>query len=368
MVFRREGTYALVAILVTLVVAATLFVYPAWSQDGERQTEKKVKKKTEKRNENNTGTGRNSTRTAESSGARLVEQNPFAVEALQATLQAQATQDLDGEAVDESGNPINLLEIEIDEDDCNIDPGDSITFQVNDVGVVSATVIDGTNADISFEGGTITVEDVDDPDAPIDFFVELDNGDLDVRRLDANDVELTIDTSTIDCGNDDNNDNNDDDNDNNNRRDRQERRDRFRDRVNDVLREQDLIDAEDDLLNDEASTLESEDDLLNDEASTLEVSTSEDEDNLKDEGNGVSATADENGAEASTPGAVARSGGDPDEQAPLRSPPDDVVDEIPTSGPLPNTGGMSPVYWLLPLGGLVILAGLPVYRWIKSRG
>jgi hypothetical protein len=288
-------------------------------------------------------------RTAESSGARLVEQNPFAVEALQATLQAQAIQDLDGEPVDESGNLINLLEIEIDEDDCNIDPGDSITFQVIDVGnlddVVSATVIDGTNADISFEGGTITVEDVDDPDAPIDFFVELDNGDLDVRQLDANDVELTVDTSTIDCGNDDNNDN-----DNN----RQDRRDRFRDRVNDVLREQDLIHAEDD--------------LLNDEASTLEVSTSEDEDNLNDEGNGVSATADENGAEASTPGAVARSGGDPNEQAPVRSAPDDVVDEIPTSGPLPNTGGMSPAYWLLPLGGLLILAGLPVYRWIKSRG
>jgi uncharacterized repeat protein (TIGR01451 family) len=33
MVFRREGTYAIVAVLVALVVAAVLFAVPAWAQD-----------------------------------------------------------------------------------------------------------------------------------------------------------------------------------------------------------------------------------------------------------------------------------------------------------------------------------------------
>lgn len=42
-----------------------------------------------------------------------------------------------------------------------------------------------------------------------------------------------------------------------------------------------------------------------------------------------------------------------------------VEDEIPTSGPLPNTGGMSPLYWLFPLAGLLMVFGLPVYRWAK---
>ena len=58
-------------------------------------------------------------------------------------------------------------------------------------------------------------------------------------------------------------------------------------------------------------------------------------------GSGVSATSDGNGAEASTPGAVAQSGGDPDTQSPVSGPQGDVVDEVPTSGPLPDTGGAS---------------------------
>jgi uncharacterized repeat protein (TIGR01451 family) len=91
-----------------------------------------------------------------------------------------------------------------------------------------------------------------------------------------------------------------------------------------------------------------------------------DDEGDNDDGPAVSATSGNGQAEASTPGAVARSG-DPDEQAPLTSTPDNVVDEVPTSGPLPNTGGMSPLYWLVPLAGLLILAGLPVYRWAKRR-
>jgi hypothetical protein len=85
-----------------------------------------------------------------------------------------------------------------------------------------------------------------------------------------------------------------------------------------------------------------------------------------DDGPAVSAPSEDGQAEASTPGAVARSG-DPDDLSPLRSTPDNVVDELPTSGSLPNTGGMPLLYWLLPLAGLLLLAGLPIYRWAKRR-
>ncbi len=54
----------------------------------------------------------------------------------------------------------------------------------------------------------------------------------------------------------------------------------------------------------------------------------------------MSATSGEGGAEASTPGASASAGGDPDEFAPETSTQGDVIDEVPTSGPLPNTGGL----------------------------
>ena len=77
---------------------------------------------------------------------------------------------------------------------------------------------------------------------------------------------------------------------------------------------------------------------MDDETTDGEITNGSDQ--YDDDGNdGVSATSDGNGAEASTPGAVARSG-DPDQFAPETSTQGDVVDEVPTSGPLPNTGGV----------------------------
>ena len=72
------------------------------------------------------------------------------------------------------------------------------------------------------------------------------------------------------------------------------------------------------------------------------------------------AVADSSTGEASTPGAVANAGGDPDEQAPVSQEQveeqgGEVVDEVETTGPLPETGGASLVY-LLPLAGCVLLA------------
>ncbi|MBA3475094.1 MAG: DUF11 domain-containing protein [Rubrobacter sp.] len=95
-----------------------------------------------------------------------------------------------------------------------------------------------------------------------------------------------------------------------------------------------IIDAIDEDIDDLA---EAEADLFGDEITDGEGTDGQYDDAGND---GVSATADENGAEASTPGASASAGGDPDEQAPVSGEQGDVVDEVPTSGPLPNTGGV----------------------------
>ncbi|HVF01761.1 MAG TPA: DUF11 domain-containing protein [Rubrobacteraceae bacterium] len=131
-----------------------------------------------------------------------------------------------------------------------------------------------------------------------------------------------------------------------------------------------IIDTIDEDIDDDGD-VDQDDDLSDAENDLFDAEDTDGEltdgDDFDDDGPGVSATADDGQAEASTPGAVASAGGDPDESPPLRSAPDNVVDEIPTSGPLPNTGGMPLIYWLLPLAGLLILAGLPVYRWAKRR-
>jgi len=84
----------------------------------------------------------------------------------------------------------------------------------------------------------------------------------------------------------------------------------------------------------------------------------------------VSASSGEGGAEASTPGAFASSGGDPDEQAPVTDPQGDVVDEVPTSGPLPNTGGLpvaAGTVVALVLFGAGLLAVRLVMIWRERR-
>jgi hypothetical protein len=81
----------------------------------------------------------------------------------------------------------------------------------------------------------------------------------------------------------------------------------------------------------------------------------------------VSANSDGDGAEASTPGASASAGGDPDEQAPVSGPLGDVEDEIPTSGPLPNTGGMSVLAVILPIAGFLVLLVSIIHRIKRNR-
>jgi hypothetical protein len=352
MFFRREGTYAFLAVLVALVVAGLLFAGSAWSEDKngvskkdpkESRQEKQTQSKETRTQKSNT----QSAESAESPAARLAGQNPSAREALQAVAQVQASQDLDGETVDVFGTT-DIESLQIDVNNCDVDPGDSITFDVSEdpEDVDFATVIDGVNAniDISSDGDLITVEDIDDPDNPIEFFVEYENDSLDAQTLDVDD-ELVVETSTIDCGNNNNN--------NNNRNDRRNRfppgffpnNNPFLDQYNDDLsQEEQYLDAQND---------------LNDEGTDGEFT-----DGQYDDG-GVSAKSGDGVAEASTPGAVASSGGDPDEQAPVSGTPNDIVDEIDTGDqPLPNTKG-APL-WVYPMvgaGSLLLLGALIRRMW-----
>lgn len=133
---------------------------------------------------------------------------------------------------------------------------------------------------------------------------------------------------------------------------------------------------DDDLNNDgvvsQQEQLESAEDDLDDETTDGETTDGDEFDSSSDDSgdSGVSATADENRAEASTPGASASAGGDPDNQAPLTRPQGNVVDEVPTSGPLPNTGGVpvaaGTVLALVLFGGSLLVVRL-VMIWRERR-
>jgi hypothetical protein len=338
----KRDFYMVVALLVMVfIVGGAMFAVPAWSQDksGDSGKDGKASKEEKRTQKSETRTQKSTTQSPDSPTAKLAGKNPSAREALQAVDQVEASQDLDGESVDEFGNPIDLIEIDVN--NCDVDSGDSITFEVVDGPDDGdfVTVINGVNADIdiSDDEDLITVEDIDDPTEPIQFFVE-DNGNFTTSTL-SGDNELEVDTSTIDCGNNNNNNNN------NNRNNRNNRNDFFRD---DFFRDQ---------YNDQYDDLADAEQYLED----AEI-TSDNEFNSNEDTSGVSANADENGASAETPGASASAGGDPDAQGPVIGPQGDVVDEVPTSGPLPETGGTSLANSIIILGMVLLGTGLLTIR------
>ena len=379
MVFSKESAYyAIGAVLAFLVVSVLLFAVPAWSQ-GDRAGESKQERKKaiqEKR--------------AQSSSTRT-ERNRSGQDRVKA--QRAGTQQVGAQAVDEEDdirlskvdepdpvevNGLLLYTIEVtNEDDSNdrtvvvrddlpnsvelvfadIEGGDGNGECVEDDDEVFCEVLllDATTSD-----DTATIQILVEPEqvGEIDNLAEVfdENGDCDVGAAtpDCDGEEPVVrvieDTQVV---NDRNRDN------------RRDNRDRLRDRFLDDFFRDRFIDDFFEQYEDEDGFL-SQQEQYEDAENDLEGETTDGQ--YDDEGgDGVSATADENGAEASTPGAVATAG-DPDELAPETSVPGDVIDEIPTSGPLPETGGMSLFYWLIPLAGLLMLAGLPVYRWVKGRG
>ena len=135
------------------------------------------------------------------------------------------------------------------------------------------------------------------------------------------------------------------------RDDRRDRFDRF-DRFPPFFRQQ--YQDEDDFFTQEEQYEDAENDLEGE-------ATDDEFDDEGDDDGGVSANAEDGFAEASTPGAVATAG-DPDELAPETSVPGDVIDEIPTSGPLPETGGTSLANSVIVVGMVLLGAGLLVIR------
>jgi hypothetical protein len=370
MVFRRLGTYCLVA-LILVVAGIMLFASPVWGQ-------------------------------ASPSGPLAGERVVF--------------QDGEGDGCVDEGDVLRVVGDYSDFDIANLS---SITVSgladLNNDNNRQGTFLDPERADIrTTQGGNLLIEverlplDANgDPTerlcgAPDDdrnpFFrvvtsdgIEEDNnnsdgnngGDLDCSDFDSQEEaqreleEDEDDPNNLDADNDgraceqfnfdDDEFNFDDDDDFDD--ERRERREGFRERVNDVLEDEGLIDEDGDGdIDQDDELLDAEDDVNDDGENTDGEFTDGDIfDDDGDQDDGVSATADEDGAEASTPGAVARAGGDPDEQEPLRSAPDDVVDEIPTSGPLPNTGGLpvatgTVLALVLFGGGLLVVRLVMIWR------
>jgi Domain of unknown function DUF11 len=352
MVFRREGPYALVAVLVALVVAGLLFAGSAWSADKNGDSKKDRKdSRQEKRTQSS------STRTE----SNRATQNPR--QSQQVGTQQVGTQDVDtggGVTLSKVDDPdpvevngLLLYTIELTNDSAganrDFDVVDTLPDEVDYI--VAAVDEEGFTGDCEETSGEVTcsIIDLDEGEtATIQILVEpQETGTITnfadvcdaVADPDCNDPLASVDEDTR-VVNDLNRDN------------RQDRRDRFRDflRDNPFFQDNPFFDQYDDLSQEE-QYLDAENDL-DGETTDDEFTTSD------DDGDGVSANSGDGVAEASTPNAVARSG-DPDESDPVSGPQGDVVDEIPTEGELPYTGGPSLwVYAMAGAGGLLFLAAL----------
>jgi uncharacterized repeat protein (TIGR01451 family) len=117
-------------------------------------------------------------------------------------------------------------------------------------------------------------------------------------------------------------------------------------------------DTDDDADGDDTNDSFSEDDSFSTEDTEDDDTDTDTLDECDEDDSPVSATSEDGQAEASTPGAVARSGGDPDDLEPERDVPDDVVDEVPFEGELPNTAGSIWPYVMPGLGCLLLLGVL----------
>ena len=282
--------------------------------------------------------------------------------------------DVDIIDVDEERNEDTCTIVDSDEIECELgtledDAGDDVAEITIIVEALETGTIENTASLLSEEG-----EDITDDDARTR--VEDDNGDggngddddldcSDFNSQEAAQDELEEDESdphNLDSDNDgiacegfdfdDNDFDNDFDDDN--------------DGVPDIFDNDDdndgIPDNLDDNINDEDGDgdIDQNDEFL-DAQSDLEGEATDGQYDDELGGDGVGAEADQYGGEASTPGADAFAGGDPDEQAPVDGPVGPVEDEIATEGPLPNTGGVPVV-----AGGVVAMvlfgAGLLAVR------
>jgi predicted nucleic acid-binding Zn-ribbon protein len=163
----------------------------------------RIKKSETRTQKTDLPTKKTATRTAESLAARLVPQDPTAREGLEEAAQDEASSDLNNGNVDpndENGNDdIDFIEI-LNTGNCDVNLGDTITFQVlrgpDSSDVNFATVIAGVNADIVGEDDSVTITNVGNSSGDIEFFTD---GPSSLHVLDEDDA-LEVATSSIYCG------------------------------------------------------------------------------------------------------------------------------------------------------------------------
>jgi hypothetical protein len=341
---RKKSTYG-VLLVVVLVFAVEMLAVAAWAQDKDGKTtqeEQRSKKSSQTRVQT-----KETTETPDRAVERLAAKNPSTKvkDALKAA-QNNSSSDLDGIEADitPSGGQIASLTLP-DTADCTVVAGDSIIFNVSgpdntNSQVTFALVINGNNAEIN-DDGDITVDPIGSQTL-IKFYTDGSNNQ---QTLSAQDT-LTVDSSSIDCGNNNNNNHhhrhrhNGNNNNNGNNQYRQYNNNQYNGN-NDDNNNEDTFGSAD--INTETSTSSGEQYANNNEDSN---------------GNG--------GAFAQSGEDQASAGGSPDQLSPVTEPQGDVVNEVPTEGELPNTRGASLLSYALPsLGCVLLLAAL--LRHVRSR-
>src|SRR4051812_17300697 len=123
---RKKKSACSVLLIVVLVFAAEMLAVAAWAQDkGGKTSQEETQSKKASQTKVQT---KETARTSDSPESKVAAKNPSAKKALEAA-QTNQSNDLDNGIVDEAGNPINSIDIS-NVDDCTIDSGDNITFQV----------------------------------------------------------------------------------------------------------------------------------------------------------------------------------------------------------------------------------------------
>jgi hypothetical protein len=385
MVFRREGTYGLVAMMILVVGTMMLFVAPAWAQSpkcrivvGERETAGPlagldVERKTDKGPKN-----------CVSDGDILVVVVPNAFDTPE-NIESITIQDADGTQgtffddqnaqIETSDNGNIRIEVTdepiIAEGATPEDPRDELTG--NQFTVVTTTTENGGGGG----GGNRTPRTPppglfdEDEDGIPDVFDENEDGDEEDEEDEDQDVSVTSDEDEDCIETDTDTDTNTANETNSDTLDGDFSEDSFEGDESASLERIDfeLVAFHEDDSDDPFETDDTNNDDDADDNDTEDEDPEDDLDNgtleeCEDEG-GVSATSDGDGATAETPGATARAGGDPDDQEPVTEVPDDVEDEIPTSGPLPNTDGFSLVF--LALSTALSISGLMAFWAVVVR-
>lgn len=315
------------------------------------------------------------------SAGKAESQSPSAQQVLQEA-QASSSGDLVGDQLEEEdrdgkGGKGFIDRVKIFAEDCVIAQNASIVFQVVEgPDDELAAVIDGINVQFTSRPDEIGVVNVDDPASDIKFFTTAKPAGESLPIADefeivsSNGIECADTDTDTDTGTANNGSQSDDgvsqsdtggsqsdadagvsqpdagssqydvgvsQSDDGNNRDKNRNKNKNKNKGGGGNTNDANISVNDDFEDDDEGDLDEEISILDEDEDILEDELSIFEDELTSGDGGASASVDDDGASADAGGAEA----DADEQAPVEGPQGDVVDEIPTEGLLPNTGGAS---------------------------